>query len=126
MAPVIVTGTGVVPVGIVLGRTDVTVGTNGVTAKVSPFGFIRLVPDAVVTVTSPLKGDTRSPVGRTAVTDVELTLTTLVSSNPFQLTAVVPVRFVPVMLIVVEPLPAGTAPGLMLVTDGSTDATTLN
>ena len=97
--PVIVTA--VPPLaGPLFGLTDVTVG-GAMYVNTSP-GLVADVPFAVVTCTSTPPGT--PDAGDTAVTVVALTFTKLVAATPPKVTAVVPVRLVPVIVTFVPPL----------------------
>ena len=76
--------------------------------------LITLVPPGVTTVTSTVP----EPAGEVAVIDVAEIAITLVALAAPNLTAVAPVKLVPVMVTVVPPV-AGPLVGLMLVTVGA-------
>ena len=75
---------------------------------------VALVPSGVVTVTLTLP---KEPAGEAAVICVAFTTVTFVAAVPSKLTAVAPVKPVPVIVTVVPPV-VGPLDGLRLVTVG--------
>ena len=94
------------------GLTLVIFGTGAM--DVNAFVLVT-IPPAVVTVTSLLPA---VPAGVVAVMEVALTTTKLVAAMPPTATLVAPVKFVPVIVIVVPPV-IGPEGGLTLVIVGS-------
>ena len=105
----------VVPTGPLDGANAVIVGGDAVTVKDV---VVCAAPPGVVRVISPLV----APTGTVAFTDVAETAVTAVPAAPLNVTAVVPVRFVPV---IVTTVPAGPVVGVKAVTVGG-DGSTVN
>ena len=112
--PVIVT---VVPTGPLPGKKDITTGTGGTTVNWLPLGVL---PPGVVTVIVSTPNDV--PAATFAVTDVSEITVTLVAAVEPNVTAVEPVKALPVIVTVV---PIGPLPGEKVVTTG-TGGTTVN
>ena len=92
-----------------VGEMEVIVGPDTVTVKL----LVEVpVPDCVVTEMEPVV----APVGTVAVTCVELLTVNEVAAVPLNLTAVAPVKFVPVMVTLVL---TGPLVGVKLVTVGA-------